>query len=103
MLGVLQDPPPPFADIIRTHFRLKAKALTAQLDRWLREDDGTPTNRNNSGGVVTVSGAAAAVAGVSRNNGMTKHVDEIKAILGKLTANGVTAAKGASSSAMETD
>ena len=40
MLGNLKAPPEPWADVIRTHFRLKAKSITAQLDKWLAEDDG---------------------------------------------------------------
>jgi len=40
MLGMLKNPPEPFEDVIRTHFRLKARTIIAQLDRWLAEDDG---------------------------------------------------------------
>lgn len=105
MLDVLQEPPPPFADIIRTHFRLKAKPLAVQLDKWLREDDGTATNRNNPGGVVggAAAATAASVAGASRNNSLKKHVDDLKVILAQLTVNGEAAARQAKASAMETD
>ena len=40
MLGNLKNPPEPFEDVIRTHFRLKAKSIGAQLDDWLSKDDG---------------------------------------------------------------
>ena len=40
MLGNLKNPPEPFGDIIRTHFRLKARSIQEQLDRWLSQDDG---------------------------------------------------------------
>ena len=43
MLGNLKAPPDPWADVIRTHFRLKAKSIMAQLDKWLADDDGQPT------------------------------------------------------------
>lgn len=39
MLDALQNPPEPFEDVIRTHFRLKARSLKKQLGNWLREDD----------------------------------------------------------------
>lgn len=58
MLGNLKNPPEPFKDIILTHFRLKAKSITAQLDDWLTKDDGRPlaplgtgyVSSNSSGG-----------------------------------------------------
>ncbi|TFK75935.1 hypothetical protein BDN72DRAFT_786105 [Pluteus cervinus] len=40
MLGNLKNPPEPFEDVIRTHFRLKAKSIGTQLDDWLSKDDG---------------------------------------------------------------
>lgn len=58
MLGNLKNPPEPFADVIRTHFRLKARSIIAQLDQWLALDDASSTqgefhmthNRLNAGG-----------------------------------------------------
>ncbi|GJJ07550.1 hypothetical protein Clacol_001752 [Clathrus columnatus] len=44
MLGMLKNPPEPFGPVIRTHFRLKAKSIREQLDRWLAQDDGKPTS-----------------------------------------------------------
>jgi hypothetical protein len=44
MLGNLKAAPEPFGDIIETHFRLKARSITAQLDEWLKLDDGKPTS-----------------------------------------------------------
>jgi len=49
MLGNLKNPPEPFADVIRTHFRLKAKSVTAQLDDWLAKDDGKNTLGEHGG------------------------------------------------------
>ena len=40
MLDNLKNPPEPFADVIRTHFRLKSRSLIVQLDDWLEQDDG---------------------------------------------------------------
>ena len=48
MLGNLKNPPEPFADIIRTHFLLKAPSIIAQLDEWLTVDDSPVTNRRMS-------------------------------------------------------
>jgi len=42
MLDYLKNPPQGFEDIIKTHFRLKARYLRKQLDKWLEEDDGKP-------------------------------------------------------------
>jgi len=94
MLGALQDPPPPLADIIRTHFRLKAKSLAAQLERWLQEDDGGTTDRNGAGNVMTgVSNFGSSPGGV--RNGMKRNVDDLLALIAKLTLNGeAAAAKG---------
>ncbi|KZO91353.1 hypothetical protein CALVIDRAFT_521696 [Calocera viscosa TUFC12733] len=44
MMGNLKNPPEPFADIIRTHFRLKARSLRVQLNKWLALDDGASIN-----------------------------------------------------------
>lgn len=30
----LKNPPEPWADVIQTHFRLKARSIEAQLDQW---------------------------------------------------------------------
>ena len=89
MLENLQEPPPPFADVIRTHFRLKAKEISAQLDRWVSLDDGISINRSNHGGPA---GADATPAASARGAQLRKGVDEVKAILARLTANGEAAA-----------
>lgn len=39
MISNLKNPPEPFSDVIRTHFKLKAKAVTKQMDKWLSMDD----------------------------------------------------------------
>jgi len=39
MIGNLKNPPEPFGDVIRTHFKLKAKAVMRQMDKWLAMDD----------------------------------------------------------------
>lgn len=94
MLGMLQDPPPPFADIIRTHFRLKAKSLATQLDRWLQEDDGGATDRNSTGNVVVTGVSNFGPSPGGGRNGMKKSADDLLAIIVKLTSNSeATAAK----------
>ncbi|KAF7301634.1 Baculoviral IAP repeat-containing protein 6 [Mycena indigotica] len=70
MLGNLQNPPEPWADIIRTHFRLKAQSITEQLDQWLKLDDGKATlgdgaemgHNPRTGAGASTNGFAADVA-----------------------------------------
>ncbi|KAG8962660.1 hypothetical protein FRC03_003913 [Tulasnella sp. 419] len=92
MLGILKNPPEPFGDIIRTHFRLKAKTISEQLDDWLRRDDGKQTNGQGSG--YSTSGPNG--AGGS-GNGFRKDVEEMKGLLLALK-NGETIGAGPSSS-----
>ena len=75
MLGNLKNPPEPFGDIIRTHFRLKARSITTQLDNWLSKDDGKSTQAD---------GAYNNVTGGGSGNGFQKDVDEMKGILTQL-------------------
>ncbi|KAK2466191.1 hypothetical protein APHAL10511_001833 [Amanita phalloides] len=71
MLGNLRNPPEPFVDVIRTHFRLKAKSIIAQLNDWLSTDDGKPTA--NDGGLVS---------GRNGDGGsFQKEVEELKRLL----------------------
>ncbi|KAJ3547662.1 hypothetical protein NMY22_g1567 [Coprinellus aureogranulatus] len=80
MLDNLKTPPEPFGDIIRTHFRLKAKSISAQLDDWLAKDDNKPTNGEGPG----YRGEDNRLPGGSSNNGFKKDIDELKALLKKL-------------------
>jgi hypothetical protein len=77
MLGNLKAPPEPFADVIKTHFRLKARSLFKQLDEWLDLDDGRSLDGQNGGGHPN---AAAGGAGQA----LHKDVDELKGLLLKL-------------------
>ena len=74
MLGNLKAPPDPFADVIRTHFKLKARSITEQLDEWLRADDGKPTL--GDGGM---SGSRS-----EGGSGFNKDVEEMKKLLKEL-------------------
>ncbi|KII94754.1 hypothetical protein PLICRDRAFT_47766 [Plicaturopsis crispa FD-325 SS-3] len=78
ILGNLKNPPEPFGDIVRTHFRLKAREITAQVDRWLAEDDGKPTT-NDGGGYHSSKPAAG-----GSSSDFRKDVEEIKSILKKM-------------------
>ncbi|KAF8195914.1 hypothetical protein K438DRAFT_1826732 [Mycena galopus ATCC 62051] len=82
MLGNLQNPPEPFADIIRTHFRLKAKSITAQLDEWLALDDGKPTLGDGAG--FADAGRTQAAGGST--NGLAADVAEMKRLLKEMQA-----------------
>ncbi|KAJ6485001.1 ubiquitin conjugating enzyme family protein [Mycena vitilis] len=81
MLGNLQNPPEPFADIIRTHFRLKARSIAAQLDQWLATDDGKATVGDGAG----LSQVRADSIGQS-SNGLAADVAEVKRVLKDLQA-----------------
>ena len=77
MLGNLKNPPEPFADVIRTHFRLKARSITKQLDNWLQSDDGKPIDGvNQCGGLRATVGTSTSV--------LQKDVDDMKELLQKL-------------------
>lgn len=78
MLGNLKNPPEPFEDVIRTHFRLKAKAIVEQLDRWTKLDDGHATNGANNGGTATGTGSSGAA--------FQRDVLELKTLLGRTSA-----------------
>jgi len=71
MLANLKNPPEPFGDVIRTHFQLKARSITEQLDEWLRTDDGKPTL--GDGGM---SGSRS-----EGGTGFSKDVEELKKLL----------------------
>ncbi|KAI0371531.1 ubiquitin conjugating enzyme family protein [Pilatotrama ljubarskyi] len=78
MLGNLKAPPEPWGDVIRTHFRLKAKSIMAQLDKWLAEDDGNATVGD---GAYTQKSVAS-----GSSNGFAEDVAEMKVLLAKLQA-----------------
>lgn len=75
MLGNLKNPPEPFGDVIRTHYRLKSQVIMAQLDKWLALDDGKATvgdsfsTRHDTGG---------------SSNGFKKDVEEMQLLLRQL-------------------
>ncbi|KAF7352807.1 Baculoviral IAP repeat-containing protein 6 [Mycena venus] len=88
MLGNLQNPPEPFADIIRTHFRLKAKSIAAQLDQWVSLDDGKPTLGDGAG---FADGRGPSAGGSS--NGLAADVAEMKKLLKEMQAGFKTSTK----------
>ena len=83
MLGNLKNPPEPFADIVYTHFRLKARSISSQLDDWLSKDDGKVTSFD--GGVYL--GVNPKMDNSGSSNGFSKDIVEMKAILKKLQEN----------------
>jgi hypothetical protein len=78
MLGNLKNPPEPFGDILRTHFRLKARSISAQLDQWLSQDDGQPTV-NDGASTGCVRGGIGGSA-----NGLQADIEELKRLLKQL-------------------
>jgi hypothetical protein len=75
MLGNLKAPPEPFSDIIGTHFRLKARSISVQLDEWLKLDDGKATMPDGAYSGGRAEGSASA---------FTKDVEELKQLLREL-------------------
>ncbi|KAJ8522297.1 hypothetical protein ONZ45_g1120 [Pleurotus djamor] len=80
MLGNLRNPPEPFGDVIRTHFRLKAQSIKRQLDEWLSKDDGK-TTAGDGGGFV---GSLVRTDAASSNNGFAQDIEELKTLLDSL-------------------
>lgn len=77
MLGNLKAPPEPFGDVVRTHYRLKAQAISSQLDKWLALDDGKPI----SGDAFNVSGRSDSS---SSSGAFKKDVEEMQSLLKQL-------------------
>jgi len=80
MLGNLRNPPEPWEDIIRTHFRLKARSITKQLNQWLQADDGRQTADDGAG----IEGRSSAAGGGGSSNGMKKDVDALVELMNSL-------------------
>lgn len=81
MLENLKNPPEPWADVIHTHFKLKAREISEQLDKWLKEDDGRAVQ--SDGSAYSAIDRAGIMPGGS-SNGFKKDVDEMKQLLQKL-------------------
>ena len=79
MLGNLKNPPEPFGDIIRTHFRLKARSVSAQVDQWLAQDDGLQTVNDGASGRSGQGGSA---------NGLQADIEELKRVMEQLQEGG---------------
>ena len=77
MLGNLKNPPEPFGDIIRTHYRLKAKSIEAQLDDWLSKDDGKATIGDGAG----FGGPGSKPEVGSSTNGFKQDIEEMKKLM----------------------
>ena len=84
MLENLKNPPEPFADIIQTHFRLKARSITAQLDKWLEEDDGFQLAQDGGSVASSAGGLRGALPGSRNSTAFKRDVDELKALLANL-------------------
>lgn len=79
MLGNLRNPPEPFGDVIRTHFRLKARPIMKQLDTWLTQDDGKTLEQDGALSAQMRHGKAS-----GSSNAFRKDVADLKIILQKL-------------------
>jgi hypothetical protein len=83
MLDALKNPPEPFADVVRTHFRLKAKSISAQLDDWLSKDDGQQTAGDGATSAHSLGPNGAGKKNASLNN-LAQDIQEMKQLLVKL-------------------
>lgn len=81
MLGNLKNPPDPFGDVIRTHFRLKARSITKQLDEWLAQDDGRQIQADGASSYGSPRHATAPGTSVTA---FGADVNELKQLLQKL-------------------
>ena len=94
MLGNLKNPPEPFGDVIRTHFRLKARSIIKQLDDWLALDDGRAIQGDGVGARVASGGGSS--------QAFQNDANELKGILQKLmdggSVDGSSTAAGSSGS-----
>ncbi|KAL1660626.1 hypothetical protein GGF50DRAFT_106202 [Schizophyllum commune] len=84
MLENLKNPPEPFGDIIQTHFRLKARSITAQLDKWLEEDDGFQLAQDGGSVAGSAGGLRGALPGARNSTAFKRDVDELKTLLANL-------------------
>lgn len=80
MLGNLRNPPEPWEDVIRTHFRLKARSVTKQLNDWLQNDDGRQIAEDGAG----IENRSSATGGGGSSNGMKKDVDALVEFMNSL-------------------
>ncbi|KAG8900213.1 hypothetical protein FRB99_006183 [Tulasnella sp. 403] len=84
MLGNIKNPPEPWKDIILTHFRLKAKSITKQLDEWLKIDDGKVLSGTGAA-YVPGNGASGNQSAGPSGNGFRNNVEELKSLLAALS------------------
>lgn len=92
MLGMLKNPPEPFADVIRTHFKLKARSILKQLDDWLALDD----NKGTASDGAQFVGLRQTQAGGS-SNAFKRDVAELKTLLSNLQQESIVAPSSSSS------
>lgn len=81
MIQSLKNPHPAFADVIKTHFKMKSRVIKEQLDRWLREDDGQPLKVDSHVGAVS-----QAFSGTGVDTMFQKNVEEMKRLLDELVS-----------------
>ena len=86
MLAYLKNPPEPFEDVIRTHFKLKARSIRDQLDRWLQMDDRQSMQVDGAAlGVGLLSKLSKVTASVGGSgSAFERDVNEMKEILTRL-------------------
>jgi hypothetical protein len=92
MLNHLKNPPEPFGDVIRTHFRLKARSILKQLDEWVELDDSRPLNGDGAYAAPNVPKASGS------SNGFAEDVNELRNLLNPLLAGGSVDGSSSSSS-----
>lgn len=70
MLEMLKNPPAPWEDVIRGHFKLKKAEIKEQLDLWVKEDDKQATHGDGARYISSYPGAASAT---TTGNDLSEH------------------------------
>jgi hypothetical protein len=83
MLEYLKNPPEGFEEIIATHFRYKARAISRQLDTWVEEDDGKALCSDSMSAIHRNAQPVSAAASGS-GSAFAKDVDLVKGYLARL-------------------
>lgn len=82
MLDALKNPPEPFEDVIRTHFRLKARSVRQQLDEWLSRDDSRETAADGAESASLL--ANPRLKSVRSGGSFSADISQMKLLLDKL-------------------
>lgn len=84
MLEYLKKAPEGFEHIVSTHFRLKARAISAQLDKWLADDDQKQLHHDSMSAIYSARQAAAPAPATAAGGSGQAFMNDVTAIKGYL-------------------